>query len=87
MLNADQFERTAENIAYALRQSQTERALFSVLAGNDGAFLIEAIECIADVDRVTGDNGGFHFIDCGLRLVREEGERLDELTFGSGHFP
>ena len=69
MFYADELKGTAENITHAFGQSQTETADFFIFTGSNRAFLIKTVECVTNINCVTGNNGGFHFINGGLRFV------------------
>ena len=55
MFYANEFQGTAENIAYAFCECQTETAGFFVFASHNGTFLIETVKCVANINCVTGD--------------------------------
>lgn len=71
MLHADKLQRAPENIVYAARERQTECPAVFILAGNDGTFLIEAIEGVADIDNITRDDGRLHVGDRRRGFLRE----------------
>ena len=77
MLDTNKLKRTTEDLMHTLGERQTECAAFCILAGCDGTFLIETIECVTDIDGVACDDGGFHFIDGIECLVGEKGKGLD----------
>ena len=68
VLDADELQSLAENVARAACERDTNRFFIRIFARRDGASLVETVECAAKIEDIARNYAGLHAVDGFLHL-------------------
>ena len=80
VLDADELQSLAENVARAACERDTNRFFIRIFARRDGASLVKSVESTANIEDIARNYAGLHAVDGFLHLFGEEGECLDKVA-------